>query len=111
MCIVLMSPAMAVPPNVLKKVIPLVIIASIIAFPQSNLCSTLVVFSAAQQTMNPLTVRVRRLQFRLPKQFRSLPLIVKVGFARTRPPEVLSQIINCSFCRGSLTYSKITKSA
>lgn len=81
-CSVSMSPAMAVPPNVLKKVIALVMNASMRAFPQSNFCSTAAVVSFVQQIMNPLTVKVRFLGFILPRQFSTRPLRVNDGFVR-----------------------------
>jgi len=79
-CTVLISPARAVPPKVLKKVIPLVMIASMSAFPQSNFCSIAEVLLFIQQTRNPLTVNVGFMFF---KQFMSLPLMVKVSFTKS----------------------------
>ncbi len=51
-------PTTAPPPRALKKVIALVMAASIRALPQSNFCSMTLVFSFAQQTIKPLIVSV-----------------------------------------------------
>ncbi len=82
MFIVSMLPAaMATPPNVLKKVMALVIPASINAFSQSNFCSTVWVSLFTQQIVEPLMVKVGFLEWIVFIQpFRILPLMVNVGF-------------------------------
>lgn len=59
--LIMFIPVTAAPPKALKKVIALVMVASMRALPQSNFRSILF-FSFAQQTINPLTVRVRILR-------------------------------------------------
>lgn len=77
-----LMPAMVPPASVLKKVVALVMVASISALPQSNFCSMALVSLFAQQTMKPLMVRVGVLRWAiLVRQFRILPLMVKVAFA------------------------------
>lgn len=56
--LMVLIPDTAPPAKAVKKVIALVIMASMRALPQSNFCSITLVFSFAQQTTNPLMVRV-----------------------------------------------------
>lgn len=81
MCIPL-TPATAPPPKALKNVIPLVMPASIRAFPQSNFRSTAFVSSFVQQTKKPLIVRVGILRVIPFRHFWNLPFRVNVGFVR-----------------------------
>jgi hypothetical protein len=78
----LLSPATAPPPSVLKNVIALVIAASIRAFPQSNFCSVALVILFVQWSMNPLVVNVGVLLLIFFRQFKYLRLIVSVGFVK-----------------------------
>jgi len=54
------SPVTAPPPRVLKNVTPLIMTASIIAFFQSNLCSTIFVAVFTEWVKKPLIVKVGR---------------------------------------------------
>lgn len=60
--LMVLIPATAPPPRALKNVMALVMVASMRALPQSNFCSMALVFSFAQQTINPLTVKVINLR-------------------------------------------------
>jgi hypothetical protein len=76
----LLSPATAPPPRALKKVIALVIAASIRAFSQSNFCSSAWVILFVQCSMKPLVVNVGILLLILFIQLKYLLLIFSVGF-------------------------------